>query len=253
MSLRPEVIGPVPEETARVAHAAFPRGNVYVQMRDVLGTIYDDADFASLFAARGRPAEAPWRLALVTVMQFAAGLSDRQAAEAVGARIDGKYALGFELTDPGFDFSVLSEFRTRLVSGSAASLLLAALLTACKARGDLKTRGRQRTDSTQVLGALRTLNRLERVGETLRAALNVVAAVAPDWLRHHTSAEWFERYARRIEDYRLPKGTEARRASALQVGADGLQLLADLWEPTAPPDLRRHPAVELLRRIWVQQ
>lgn len=114
MSLHPEPIAPIPEETARVARAAFTKGNTYMQMREVLGAIYGDEQFAPLFAARGYPAQAPWRLALVTVMPFAEGLSDRQAAEAVRARIDWKYALGLELTDPGFDFSVLSEFRRQI-------------------------------------------------------------------------------------------------------------------------------------------
>src|SRR5215468_9588628 len=132
MSLHPAPMGPIPEETARVAHAAFPAGNVYMQMRDVLGVIYADVQFADLFARRGRPAESPWRLALVTVMQFAQGLTDRQAAEAVRARIDWKYALGLELTDHGFDFSILSEFRTRLVAGSAEHRLLDALLEASR-------------------------------------------------------------------------------------------------------------------------
>src|SRR5215210_3602725 len=129
MSLQPEPAGPVPDETARVARAAFPKGSVYMQMRDVLGALYDDESFRSLFAVRGRPAESPWRLALVTVMQFAEGLSDRQAAEAVRARIDWKYALGLELTDAGFDFSVLSEFRDRLIAGQAEDLLLSTMLT----------------------------------------------------------------------------------------------------------------------------
>ena len=122
MSLHPIEVGPVPEETARVAHAAFPSGNVYVRMRDTLGGLYDDAAFAPLFAVRGRPAEAPWRLALVTVMQFAEGLADRQAADAVRSRIDWKYALGLSLDDPGFDASVLSECRTRLVEGQVEHL-----------------------------------------------------------------------------------------------------------------------------------
>jgi transposase len=182
MSLQPQPIGPVPAETARVAQAAFPKGNVYMQMRDALGTVYDDAGFAALFATRGRPAEAPWRLALVTVMQFAEGLSDRQAADAVRGRIDWKYALGLELSDPGFDFSVLSEFRRRLIEGAAEHLLLDKLLTACRTRGLLRARGRQRTDSTHVLGALRVVNRLEAVAETLRSALNAIAVVAPEWL-----------------------------------------------------------------------
>ena len=93
MSLRPAPVGPVPEETARIARAAFPKGSVYLQLRDVLGVVHDDDRFAALFPGRWRrPAEAPWRLALVTVMQFAEGLSDRQAAKAVRARIDWKYA-----------------------------------------------------------------------------------------------------------------------------------------------------------------
>src|SRR5262245_17662564 len=117
MSLRPQPGGPVPEATARVARAAFPKGNAYLRLRDELGAIYEDAAFAALFAMRGRPAEAPWRLALVSVLQFAEDLSDRAAADAVRSRIDWKYVLGLELTDPGFDASVLSEFRTRLVGG----------------------------------------------------------------------------------------------------------------------------------------
>src|SRR3954451_24815939 len=176
MPMRPKPIGPVPEDTARVARAAFPKGNLYMQMRDVLGTIYADEDFSELFEVRGRPAIAPWRLALVTLMQFSEGLSDRQAAEAVRARIDWKYALGLRLTDPGFDFSVLSEFRSRLVEGGAEHLLLESLLEACKERGYLKVRGRQRTDSTHVLGALRVLSQLEQTAETMRATLNALAA-----------------------------------------------------------------------------
>ena len=253
MSLHPVPVGPVPEETVRVARAAFPKGNVYMQMRDVLGSIYEDVQFTKLFAVRGRPAEAPWRLALITVMQFAEGLSDRQAAEAVRARIDWKYTLGLELTDPGFDFSVLSEFRGRLVQGAAEQLLLDTLLKVCTERGYLKARGRQRTDSTHVLGALRLLSRLERGAETLRAALNALALVAPDWVRAHVEPDWYERYGRRIEDYRLPKGQEARLAYAAQVGADGLRLLEAAQEEQAPEQVRTLPQLAVLRQVWDQQ
>jgi transposase len=123
MSLHPAPAGAIRAATVRVAQAALPTGNVSRQMRDGLGVIYDDASFAALFATRGRPAEAPWRLALVTLMQVAEELSDRQAAEAVRARIDRKYARGLELSDPGFDCSVLSAFRTRLVLGAAEHIL----------------------------------------------------------------------------------------------------------------------------------
>ncbi len=171
MSLKPQELGPIPEETARVARAAYPKGNVFMRMRDELGVIYQDEVFAPLFSHTGQPAEAPWRLALVTVMQFAEGLSDRQAADAVRGRIDFKYALGLELTDPGFDHTVLSEFRARLVAGNAEQFLLDAMLTLFKERGWLKARGTQRTDSTHVLAKIRALNRVLCVGETLRHAL----------------------------------------------------------------------------------
>jgi len=252
VSLRPDPIGPVPDETARVARAAFPKGSRYLQMRDALGTIFTDTDFAALYPDRGRPVEAPWRLALVTVMQFAEGLSDRQAAEAVRARIDWKYALGLDLTDPGFDFSVLSEFRARLIGGAAEHLLLERLLSACVERGLLTARGRQRTDATHVLGALRVLSRLECVAETLRVALEAIVVAAPAWAQAHIPTSWRERYGRRVEDYRLPKGQAARQAFAATIGADGLALLAALEEAEAPARVRELPAVALLRRIWEQ-
>ena len=124
MSLKPTPVQPVPDETARVARAAFPKGNPYLTLRDQLGTIFQDDDFAALFPGCGQPSLPPWRLALITIMQFREQLADRQAAEAVRARIDWKYLLGLELTDPGFDFSVLSEFRDRLLASSAEERLL---------------------------------------------------------------------------------------------------------------------------------
>lgn len=145
MSLQPKPIGIIPEETRRIALAAFPEGNIDMRMRDAMGSLYEDQDFLSLYSSRGQPGVAPWRLALVTVMQFIEGLPDRHAADAVRARIDWKYALGLTLADCGFDFSVLCEFRSGLLAGSAETLLLEKLLQRLKAQGLLKPRGRQRT------------------------------------------------------------------------------------------------------------
>jgi transposase len=253
MSLHPQEIPPIPEETRRVAHAAFPRGNVYMRLRDELGTIYEDHLFTAVFSARGQPAESPWRLALTTVMQFAEGLSDRQAADAVRSRIDWKYALSLELPDPGFDHTVLSEFRTRLVAGQAEQLLLETLLTRVRERGLLKARGRQRTDSTHALAAIRVLNRLELVGETVRYALNSLAVVAPDWLRAQVPSEWFDRYGSRVENYHFPKTTAAREALAVAIGADGHRLLQAVDAATDLPWLQDIPAVATLRRVWAEQ
>jgi transposase len=252
MSLRPCPIGPVPDETARVAHAAFPHGSPWMRLRDVLGPIYQDANFAALFSQRGRPAEAPWRLALVSVMQFAERLSDRKAADAVRGRIDWKYALGLALDDPGFDASVLCEFRARLLAGSAEQQLLDALLTLCRDRGWLHARGRQRTDSTHVLAAIRAHNRVEAVRESVRHALNVLAAQVPEWLLQHVQSDWAERYRTGWDDTRLPSKQAERDALVAQVGADGLTLLDAAFGDDAPPELRRLPAIQLLRTVWVQ-
>jgi transposase len=253
MSLHPREIPPVPEETRRVARAAFPRGNIYMRMRDELGALYDDQRFTHLFPPRGQPAESPWRLALTTVMQFTEGLSDRQAADAVRSRIDWKYALSLELTDPGFDHTVLSEFRTRLVAGQAEQLLLETFLARVRERGLLKARGRQRTDSTHVLAAIRVLNRLEHVGETVRHALNSLAVVAPDWLRAQVPVEWFDRYGSRMENYHLPKTAAAREELAATIGADGRRLLQALDAVADLPWLREVPAVQTLRQVWAEQ
>jgi transposase len=135
MSRKSESIGPIPQETARVAKAACPQGSTFMKMRDILGVLFEDEMFAGLFPHDGQPALAPWRLALILIMQFVEGLADRQAAEAVRTRIDWKYALGLELEDEGFDFSVLCEFRARLIEGHAAYLLFEAMLTYLKQQG----------------------------------------------------------------------------------------------------------------------
>jgi transposase len=250
MSLHPHALEPIPAVTAQTARAAFPKGNPYLTLRDELGPLYRDEDFADLFPARGQPGLPPWRLALVTVMQFRENLSDRQAAEAVRARIDWKYLLGLELTDPGFDFSVLSEFRARLLAGAGEECLLNKLLDRCRGIGLLKARGQQRTDATHVLAAIRVLNRLELVAETLRAALNELATLAPDWLKTWAPADWYDRYGRRIEDTRLPRTEAERTAYAEQVGEDGWTLLDAVAATPGAWGLHDLPHLVTLRQAW---
>ncbi|OIJ95376.1 IS1182 family transposase [Streptomyces colonosanans] len=253
MSMRPIGDREIPAETVRVARAAFPKGSLAIRLRDELGVLFRDEQFADLFPARGKPAWSPGRLALVSVLQFTEGLPDRQAALAVRARIDWKYALGLELTDPGFDFSVLSEFRARLVEADAGQQIFDRVLETAREAGVLKAPGRARTDSTHVLASIRSLNRLEFVIETMRAALNAVAAAAPDWLTALADPAWFDRYATRPEDYWLPSGQGKRTELAEQTGSDGMRLLTDVHTPDALVWLRELPAVQVLRRVWVQQ
>jgi transposase len=252
MSMKPQAIPEIPPETVRVVQAVFPKGNLYIHLRDSLGTIYQDDLFVDLYPTRGQPAEAPWRLALVTIFQFLENLTDRQAADAVRSRLDWKYALSLELTDPGFDHTVLSEFRTRLVAASAEERFLEALLTLCKAQGWLKVRGRQRTDSTHVLAKVRALNRAECVVETLRHALNVLAVVAPDWLRSQVQPDWLERYGHRADEYRFPTGAQKRHQFLQQVGQDGWGLLAAIQADAQTQWMLSIPAVDTLQRVWKQ-
>jgi transposase len=224
-----------------------------MQLRDMLGTIYTDEVFADLFPPHGQPAEAPWRLALVTVFQFMENLTDRQAADAVRDRLAWKYALSLELTDPGFDHTVLSEFRSRLIEGNAEQRLLDLLLERCREGGWLKAGGRQRTDSTHVLAKIRALNRTLCVAQTMVYVLNVLSEVAPDWLLTHIPAEWVERYGERLEHERLPKEEEERKQYANQVGADGWMLLDALEIPETPDWMKTLPAIITLHTIWEQQ
>lgn len=254
MTLHPIEQWTVPTQTALVARAAFPKGNVYMKMYEQLGQIYVDSDFKSLYPARcGQLALSPGRLALITVMQFAEGLSDRQAAEAVRSRIDWKYALGLELTDSGFDYSVLKQFRGRLIARNSERQLLDKMLAQLKEQKLLKSRGKQRTDSTHVLAAIRQVNRLELVGETLRHALNELATVAPQWLKAQVSLDWFDRYSTRFEQYRLPSEKAAREQLALTMGADGHHILSVIYECQTDQQLRQLTSVEILRQVWVQQ
>jgi transposase len=152
--------------------------------------------------------------------------------------MDWKYLLGLELADPGFDASGLSsglsEFRSRLVTDGAEALLLDTLLVLCREHKLLVARGRQRTDSTHVLGAVRALNRLGCAVETLRAALNALAAAAPEWLRAHADPAWPERYAKSADEVHIPQGEAARCVYAEQIGRDGHVLLAAITAPDAP-------------------
>ena len=252
MSLKAPLFSVIPAETIRVAHAAFPKGNRYLQVRDTFGPLFFNPDFHHLFSHTGQPATDPARLAVITILQFAERLSDVHAADAVRSRIDWKYLLAFPLTDAGFDPSVLSAFRMRLVAGHAEHLLFDTLLTLFREQRLLQPRGRQRSDSTHVLAAVRALNRLECVATTMRHALNSLALVVTAWLRDHSPADWVERYGPRVEDYRLPTSKADRVALATTIEEDGGALLEAIGAADAPEWLRSIPAVHTLWMVWIQ-
>jgi transposase len=186
-------------------------------------------------------------------MQFAEGLSDRDAADAVRTRIDWKYLLGLELTDTGFDHSILSRFRDRLIDGHAEMLLLERLLEKCRDLGLVRGRSDVRTDSTHIVASIRNMNRSELVGETLRPTLNVLATVDPKWLSSNVATAWYLKYAKRFESGGHPRTKKSSVAVAEEIGRDGMALLKSIWSEEAPPYLRSLPAAETLRRCWVSQ
>lgn len=244
----------LPEATARVARAAFRRqGNVYLTIGDQLGALFDDVDFGCLYACDGQPALAPNLLALVSVFQFMENLPDRAAADAVRARIDWKYALHLELDAAGFDASVLSEFRERLTRHALAQDLFEGVLRRLQALDLLHAGGQQRTDATAVLAATRQLNRLQLVAESLRLALQALAAYRPDWLQAVALPHWYERYGQMLTDFRLPRRPAQQDALALAIGRDGFHLLDALQRPDVPSLAAGLPAVQVLTQVWQQQ
>jgi transposase len=236
--------------TAQVARATFRKGTLCLRIRDELGPEFGDEQFAGLFGDRGRPGWSPARLAWVSVLQFVEGLTDRQAAEAVRSRIDWKYLLGLELDDPGFDHTVLSEFRDRLIAGVQQRLLLDTLLARLVDAGLLKGGGKARTDSTHVLAAVRVLNRVENVFTTLQTALEQLAETVPDWLGSWLPLDWQSLYGKPLK---MPKTEGARAELGHRIGADGHRLWAAITDPDAPPGLVDLPTVRIMHQIWLQQ
>jgi transposase len=177
------------------------------------------------------------------VLQFAEGLSDRQAADTVRSRIDWKYALSLELTDTGLTPRCWVSSGPDWPPTTSQNGCCNKCLTALGKRGLLVGGGRQRTDATHVLASVREFNRLELVTETLRAALEALAAAAPTWRQGVAPDQWYERYGQRARDWRLPKAETARAVLAVTVGSDGSALLEVVYAADTPGWLRQIPAV----------
>ena len=246
---------PDPQIAAAIA-AKYPGKRprpLAVQIRDRLGEWMGDEDFAAAFGTRGRPGWSPSRLALVTVLQRAENLTDRQAAEAVRTRIDWQYLLGLGLDDPGFDHTVLPEFRGKVAEGGLEQVALDALLAQLAADGLVKAGGKQRTDSTHVVAAVAALNRLELAGESVRAALEALAAAHPDWLAQRICvADFARRYGTPMTSWRPPASKARQDELAIAYARDGYALLEAVYDSSSPAWLREIPAVDVLRRVLVQ-
>ena len=256
MSMQPAA-WPEPDPQIAAAIASKYSGKrqrpLAVQVRDRLGQWLEDEQFAAAFGDRGRPGWSPSRLALVTMLQRAENLTDRQAAEAVRTRIDWQYLLGLPLDDPGFDHTVLPEFRARVAAAGLEQVALDALLGRLVSEGLVKAGGKQRTDSTHVVAAVAALNRLELAGESVRAALEALAAAHPDWVaRRLCVPDFARRYGTPMTSWRPPVSRARRDELAVAYARDGYALLEAVYDSSAPGWLREIPAVDVLRRVLLQ-
>jgi len=224
--------------------------NPYRVIGDHLADLLDDAHFAALYETTGRAALSPALLALVTLFQFMENIPDREAAEQVVVRLDWTYALHLPLEDTGFDYSCLCYFRRRLLEHAQERLVFEQILGKIQALGFITKRGKQRTDSTAVLGAVRQLSALETVTETLRLAVRARAQAAPAWVAQELPASFVQASAHSRADERL--SADERQAALQQVGQDGVWLLERLAAP-APAALQELEAVQVLRTVWEQR
>ena len=248
--LRQQSLGSVPEDTMRAVRAAFPKGHKYISIASTFEELYEYYDFNELYSELGQSAEHPARLAIVLILQFAEGLSDREAADSVRHNLLWKYLLRLPIDDPGFNFTVLSEFRERLITGGQEQLLFDKLLHVAEEKGFLK-KNKQRTDSTFVFSRAKNLSRLELVQETMRHTLEVLATVAPDWLRQILKPEWFDRYEKWGYNYSQANTESKRKQLTEEIGKDGFYLL-DAME-REQPWLKNIEAVITLARVWEEQ
>jgi len=251
MCLKPQAPRAMPIEMLPLGIALLAPDNPYRLVGERLYEEYREADFADLYPVEGQPALSPVDLAFVTVFQDMEDLSDRQAAEAMRVRLDWKFALHHPVDYVGFNFSVLSEYRARLVTHKAEARVFDAVVEQLKELGMIKVRGRQRTDSLAVLTRVRTLNRIELVVETLRLSVVALLATEPEWTRATVPPSWEERYGKRCVAERL---SESERAVLqAETGQDGQWLLERLAAPGTPQGLNDLPEVKILRTVWEQQ
>jgi transposase len=241
----------MPEETKRIGRKLLKENDPYRLMGDQLFEQLHEADYADLYSAEGKPGISPVLLALVSVFQFMEKLADRQAAQALRMRLDWKYALHLPLAYEGFDFSVLSEFRDRLIQGQAEDRVFEKLVEQVRALGLIKEHGKQRTDSLAMLTKVRRLCRVETVVETLRLALVAIVDTDREWSEEIIPPSWEEKYGERFVRQRYSE--KEWKEYEEKIGEEGQWLLKRLEKGGAPAELQSLPEVQVLKIVWAQQ
>lgn len=250
MSLQENWNPEMPDDTAQIGQGILKENDPYRLVGDRVNTFLTLKDFRSLYSELGRGAICPIILSLITVFQFLENIPDRVAAKWAVTRIDWKYALHLPLAWAGFNYSTLSNFRTRLIEHGEERLLFERVLEWVRSLGFIEKFGKQRTDSTHIIGCIERLSRLELAWETLRTALHAIEKGAPRWYGEVIPAAFHQAYAERQSDWRLSK--EEAKAKMKEAGADGFWLL-DRLDESAPEEVLRLSEVETLREVWEQQ
>jgi len=251
MCLKVQPPWPMPEETGRVGKILLKENDPYRLIGDHLFEKWEEEEFADLYSHEGKPGYSPVILAFVSVFQYMEKLADRQAAQALRMRLDWKYALHLPLEAEGFDFSVLSEFRDRLIKGEAENRVFEKLVEQIRGMGLIKERGKQRSDSIAMLTKVRRLSRIEMVVETLRLAIVELVDTNREWCEEVLPPSWEDKYGERFIRQRYSE-KEWKEYEA-NIGDDGAWLLKRLIDGGAPAELQDLPAVQVLRTVWAQQ
>lgn len=250
MSLKIPFPAEIPEETQRAVEPLLAGDSVYRLVGKEIDQIIKDEDFLELYASEGRPAVNPVVLALVSIFQFLEKLPDRAAAEAAVMRLDWKYALRQELSWMGFHYSDLCNFRKRLLDHGQERVVFERVVTYLRERGYVKEGGKQRTDSTKIIGLVARLSRLELVWETMRVAIRALIATDVDWVRDHLPVSFVDNYSRQSWEYRLSYAEI--RGRMVDAGQEGYWLL-DQVEAHGDGTLKGLAEIEQLKRVLEEQ
>lgn len=251
MCLKAQEPWPMPSETERVGQFLLAKDSAYRLVGEKLFETLSEQEFADLYPSEGQPGLSPVILALVTVFQFIEKLPDRQAAEMLRMRLDWKYALHLPLEYEGFHFSVLSEFRDRLLAGKAEGRVFEKLVAQIRTLGLIKERGKQRSDSIAILTKVRWLSRLEVAVETLRLAVSRLVKTNREWSEEILPPSWEDKYGERFVMQRYTE-KEWKEYEA-NIGNDGQWLLKRVEDGGAPADLQELSEVKLMQTVWAQQ
>ena len=242
---------PMPEETRRIGESLLDEDDPYRLIGEQLFATLNEEEFGDLYSSEGKPGISPVILAFVSVFQFMERLADRQAVQALRMRLDWKYALQLPLGYKGFDFSVLSEFRDRLLEGQAEGRVFEKLVEQIRKLGLIKEYGKQRTDSIAMLTKVRRLCRLETVVETLRLALVAIVGADREWSEAVIPPSWEEKYGERFMRQRYSE--KEWKDYEEHIGEEGQWLIQRLEKGGAPAELQNLPEVQVLKTVWTQQ